>query len=139
MENLPAWLTELLESVNFKDYAKRLSPIEDGEKIIGTIGKEAQALYAAWSKQIEICNKLRENHEKEHQSLDHTRGQCEQFAHDYGIESQKCDALKELFWATAQIELNASSGVGIRKGWRLVKLPKKSGIRIIELGTISIQ
>ncbi|MFH1207150.1 MAG: hypothetical protein V1668_00910 [Patescibacteria group bacterium] len=138
MEHVPHWLVEALSAeavsaANVKKAAKQLSPIEEGEKVIGEITDSTKRVYAAWMAQIDAVDSIKEKHVAEHNSPDHTRGQCEQFEHDLMLAMSKYNALKELFWTSARVDLNAPGSVGIRKDWKLVKVEDKpqTGISIV--------
>jgi len=136
------WLRELLarvEAVSEKDVENQepKEKLGEGEEVIGEVSIDLRKLYAYRGLLIDKIKVLGEQHDKDHKSLDHTRRMCEEFNVSLSVITDEVEVTGKALWQEIRSESKVNfNGIGIRKGWKVVKLPEKKSSIIEELSML---
>ncbi len=140
MKIVMKWLEDLLkkiEAVTDKEIKSRepKKEIDDGEEIIGSVPANLRKIQAYNSAMVEKANALIKAHNEGHGGLGHVSEACEKFKAVMGPIEDEIKMTKLLFWRELQNELSIDiENIGLRKGWKVVKIPEKEGIGIEIIG-----
>lgn len=119
-----------------------LSEIEDGEVVIGEASEEAKKLFVLQKKitgDLEAISN--EMEKKKPRSLSELKEAIDEVMDKFKERKDMCEIYYSLMWRAMTESLekpNYSITIGIRKGWKIVKIPKQEMSLPIGLGIISI-
>lgn len=107
-----------------------------GEKVVGILPDDAKGLYYLMRAQDSVVERLQEKLEKhgelyhgDETSDDHNDEECAKLRNEVLAFSLQKEVINNLFWNSVRLSFMkeiGDSGVGIRKGWKVVKLKKQS-------------
>ncbi|OGM90897.1 hypothetical protein A2755_01685 [Candidatus Wolfebacteria bacterium RIFCSPHIGHO2_01_FULL_48_22] len=134
-------ITDLLSDIEFEvseitkgDIAEVASDLDEvvlGEAVIGELTEEEKRWKAYLSKSFRrLSEEIAEHLDKHQIEIGESKEDCEKFRSYVRRQKEKLDLVKNIFWTSVQyrIKYRFDFNIGVRKDWKIVSLPSRSGI-----------
>lgn len=137
------WFRDLIARIDgfSGEEAKAQEPsadIEEGEEVIGEVPTGLRSLYMYRGTVIDRLNEMKENHRKDHDDPNHTEEMCKEFVSSATALIDELEITERVFWRCLKEEAGIhADNIGIRKGWAVVKVKRKTRGAIIEVVSMS--